>query len=69
MKVLLATTKPFALEAVERIQQIIESAGYELLKLQGYSAKAQLLSAVADADALIVRSDMIDSEVMARLYV
>ncbi len=65
MKVLLATTKPFALEAVERIQQIIESAGYELLKLQGYSAKAQLLSAVADADALIVRSDMIDSEVMA----
>ncbi len=65
MKVLLATNKPFALEAVERIQQVIESAGYELLKLEGYSVRAQLLSAVVDADALIIRSDMIDREVIA----
>lgn len=65
MKILLATSKPFALEAVERIQQIIESAGYELLKLEGYSDKAQLLNAVTDADALIIRSDVIDSEVIA----
>ena len=64
MKVLLATSKPFALEAVERIQQIIESAGFELLKLEGYSDKAQLLDAVTDANALIIRSDVIDSEVI-----
>ncbi|MGI6572225.1 MAG: NAD(P)-dependent oxidoreductase [Fermentimonas sp.] len=65
MKVLLATNKPFALEAVERIQQIIESAGFELLKLEGYSDKAQLLNAVTDVDALIIRSDVIDSEVIS----
>lgn len=65
MKVLLATSKPFAPEAVEGIQTIIESAGYELIKLEDYPHKAQLLEAVKDADALIVRSDIVDKEVIA----
>lgn len=65
MKVLLATSKPFAPEAVEGIQTIIESAGYELIKLEDYLHKAQLLEAVKDADALIVRSDIVDKEVIA----
>ena len=65
MKVLLATEKPFAKEAVAGIRQIIEEAGFELLLLEKYADKADLLKAVADADALIVRSDKVTDEVIA----
>lgn len=65
MKVLLATSKPFAVEAVEGIEYIIESAGHELVKLENYDNRSQLLEAVKDADAVIVRSDIIDGGIMA----
>lgn len=65
MKVLVATEKPFAAVAVESIRKVIEDAGYTLELLEKYTDKAQLLAAVADADALIVRSDKIDAEVIA----
>ncbi|QRX64398.1 3-phosphoglycerate dehydrogenase [Dysgonomonadaceae bacterium zrk40] len=64
MKILLATGKPFATKAVEEIQQIIESAGYRFEKLESYTDKPQLLEAVKDVDALIIRSDVIDREVL-----
>lgn len=64
MKVLLATSKPFAEEAVEGIASIIVSAGHRLEKLEGYDDRSQLLEAVKDADALIVRSDIVDSAVI-----
>lgn len=63
MKVLIATEKPFAAAAVEGIRKETESAGYELALLEKYAGKQQLLEAVADADALIVRSDKIDNDV------
>ncbi len=63
MKVLVATEKPFAAVAVDGIRQVVEEAGYELVLLEKYAAKSDLLSAVADADALIVRSDIVDAEV------
>ena len=63
MKVLVATEKPFAAEAVEGIEKEVEAAGHELVLLEKYTEKAQLLAAVKDADALIVRSDKVDSEV------
>ncbi len=63
MKVLVATEKPFAAIAVNGIREVIENAGYELELLEKYSSKADLLSAAADADAIIIRSDIIDSEV------
>lgn len=63
MKVLLATTKPFAKVAVDGIRNVIESAGFELALLEKYSEKSELLEAVADADAIIIRSDIIDNEV------
>ena len=63
MKVLIATEKPFAKVAVEGIRKIMDEAGYELALLEKYSDKKQLLEAVADADALIIRSDIIDKEV------
>ncbi|MDX9865306.1 MAG: NAD(P)-dependent oxidoreductase [Anaerolineaceae bacterium] len=63
-KVLVATEKPFAAEAVDKIRKVVESAGYELALLEKYTDKAQFLSAVADADALIVRSDIVDREVI-----
>src|SRR5690554_510277 len=64
MKVLLATSKPFALQAVQGIQNVVETAGLEFEKIENYTEKSQLLDAVKDADALIVRSDKIDGEVM-----
>lgn len=64
MKVLVATEKPFAKVAVDGIREVIEGAGYELALLEKYTDKAQLLSAVADADALIIRSDIVDAAVL-----
>jgi len=63
-KVLIATEKPFAAPAVAGIKEIIEKAGFELALLEKYTEKSQLLAAVADVDAIIIRSDKIDSEVM-----
>ena len=62
MKVLIATEKPFAPAAVEGIKKEVSEAGYELALLEKYTEKKQLLDAVADADALIIRSDKIDNE-------
>ena len=64
MKVLIATEKPFAALAVEGIKKEIEGAGNELVVLEKYTEKIQLLNAIEDADALIVRSDKIDAEVL-----
>lgn len=64
MKVLVATEKPFAKTAVDGIAKIIADAGYELSLLEKYTDKSQLLEAVADADALIIRSDKVTAEVV-----
>ncbi|MBQ8855562.1 MAG: 3-phosphoglycerate dehydrogenase [Bacteroidales bacterium] len=64
MKVLVATEKPFAAAAVNGIREIVENAGHELVLLEKYTEKSQLLEAVADADALIVRSDKVIAEVV-----
>jgi len=65
MKILVATEKPFAAAAVNGIRNIVEGAGHELALLEKYTEKSQLLAAVADADALIVRSDKVTAEVVA----
>ena len=65
MKVLVATEKPFAAAAVNGIREIVEGAGHELALLEKYTEKEQLLAAVADADALIVRSDKVTADVVA----
>ncbi len=65
MKILVATEKPFAKKAVDGIRSIAEEAGHTLALLEKYTDKAQLLEAVADADALIVRSDKVTAEVIA----
>lgn len=62
-KVLLATEKPFASSAVAGIRTIVEEAGFELVLLEKYSNKQELLDAVADVQAIIIRSDIIDKEV------
>ena len=64
-KVLIATEKPFSKIAVDGIKVVTDAAGYELAILEKYTDKSQLLEAVADADALIVRSDKVDAEVVA----
>ena len=64
MKVLVATEKPFAAAAVEGIKKEVEAAGNELALLEKYTDKAQLLDAVKDADAMIIRSDKVDAEVL-----
>lgn len=64
MKVLIATDKPFAAEAVTGIREVVEKAGFELALLEKYTEKKQLLDAVADVDAAIIRSDIFDKEVL-----
>lgn len=64
MNILIATEKPFAPAAVEGIRDIVESSGHTLRLLEKYPDKATLLSAVADVDALIIRSDLVDAAVL-----
>lgn len=64
MKVLIATEKPFAAEAVNGIKRVFEKAGMEVILLEKYTSKAQLLEAVKDVNAIIIRSDIIDVEVL-----
>lgn len=63
MKVLIATEKPFAPVAVDGIRKEVEAAGYTLALLEKYADRQQLLDAVKDADALIIRSDVVDKAV------
>ena len=62
-KILIATEKPFAKVAVDGIKEVAETAGLEIVLLEKYTEKAQLLAAVADVEAMIIRSDKIDNEV------
>ncbi len=64
MKFLIATEKPFAPNAVTQIREIVEDAGHELVLLEKYTDKNDLLNAVQHVDAMIVRSDVIDKEVL-----
>ena len=65
-KILIATVKPFAAEAIKQMKQLVNKAGYEVVLLEKYNEKQALLDAVKDADALIVRSDKIDNEVLTQ---
>lgn len=64
MKVLVATEKPFSKVAVDGIKEVINEADGQVVLLEKYTEKVQLLEAVADADALIIRSDKVDNEVL-----
>ena len=65
MKVLLATQKPFAAKAVEGIVSILQEGGHEVVKLEKYPEQSDLVAAVADVEAMIIRSDKVTEEVMA----
>ncbi|MFR9523272.1 MAG: NAD(P)-dependent oxidoreductase [Rikenellaceae bacterium] len=65
MKVLIATEKPFAKEAIAKIQEVFDKASYQVALLEKYSDKSELIAAVADAEALIIRSDKVTAEVLA----
>ena len=58
MKILVATEKPFAAEAVDGIKNAVNGDDIELEILEKYTEE-QLFEAVSDADALIVRSDKV----------
>jgi D-3-phosphoglycerate dehydrogenase len=64
-KVLVATEKPFAPEAVEKIKSACENANYEFRLLESYQEKSEFLAAVKDVNALIIRSDKVTEEVIA----
>ena len=65
MKVLLATQKPFAAKAVDGIVKILTDAGHEVVKLEKYAEQADFVAAVADVEAIIIRSDKVTAEVIA----
>ena len=64
MKILLATQKPFAAAAVAGIREIAEGAGHTLVTLEKYAEQSDLVKAVADVDAMIIRSDKVTAEVL-----
>lgn len=64
MKILVATDKPFALSAIALMRDVIESEGHELALLENYKDVKEFLSAVKDADGLIVRSDLVTREIL-----
>jgi D-3-phosphoglycerate dehydrogenase / 2-oxoglutarate reductase len=68
-KILIATDKPFAAEALEKIRKVIAKGGHEMLLLERYKSKTEILDAVSQADALIVRSDIVDAEVLMLLAI
>ena len=63
-KVLVATEKPFAAVAVRQIKEIVENAGYEFILLEKYAEKSDFINAVSDVDALIIRSDKADADII-----
>ncbi|MFW6019603.1 MAG: NAD(P)-dependent oxidoreductase [Bacteroidales bacterium] len=63
-KLLVATEKPFHPDAIPGIKKIAGDAGFEFILLEKYTDKTELLNAVKDATALIVRSDKITSDVI-----
>ena len=63
-RVLIATEKPFAPVALQQISSVFQQAGYQLQLLEKYQSKSDLLTAVKAADAMIVRSDLVDREVL-----
>ena len=64
-KVLVATVKPFAPAAVDGIRKVVEGAGYEMALLEKYENQQDFIDAASDADAIIIRSDKADAEVIA----
>ena len=68
MKILVATQKPFAKAAVDGIRKIAEENGHTLALLEKYPGEAELIAAVADADALIVRSDKVTAAVVEAAF-
>ena len=63
-RVLIATEKPFAAAAANQMVEILEQAGYQVQRLEKYTSKAELLDAVKNVHAMIVRSDIVDREVL-----
>jgi len=63
-KVLIATDKPFVKVAVDGIRKIVEDAGYQLVMLEKYKQQSDLIGAVAEVDAMIIRSDIVNGEVL-----
>lgn len=64
MKILIATEKPFSAAAVNGIKEIAQNGGHETVLLEKYTSPEALLEAVADVDALIIRSDKVTREVI-----
>jgi D-3-phosphoglycerate dehydrogenase len=64
MKILVATEKPFAPVAINLIREVTDAAGHKLVLLENYKSAQELLAAVKDADAMIVRSDLVTAEVL-----
>jgi D-3-phosphoglycerate dehydrogenase / 2-oxoglutarate reductase len=64
MKILIATEKPFVPLAIKQIREVTEAAGFKLALLESYKDNSELLEALSDADALIVRSDKVTTEVL-----
>jgi D-3-phosphoglycerate dehydrogenase len=64
MKILIATEKAFAPVAIKQIREITVTEGHEIVLLENYKSISEFITAVSDADALIVRSDQVTAEIL-----
>ena len=64
MEILIATEKPFAPVAIRQIREVTDTAGFSIKLLENYKDISELLSAITDADALIIRSDLVNARVL-----
>lgn len=65
MNILIATEKPFSAAAIAKMRGVLEDAGHKVTLLEKYKSAEELHAAVATANALIVRSDIVDAAVIA----
>ena len=63
-KILIATEKPFASDAVQKMKSLATESQFEIIMLEKYTDKSQFLEAIKDVDCLIIRSDIVDKEVI-----
>jgi D-3-phosphoglycerate dehydrogenase len=64
MRILIAAKKPFAPIAVKQIKDELVTGKHELIILENYKDVSAIKAAVNNVDALIVRSDLVTSEVL-----
>lgn len=64
-KIVVLTEKPFASDAVNKMSDIAKAENFDIKFVENYKAKEEAYEGVKDAEALIVRSDIVDKDLIS----